>query len=122
MILADVVFSTEALAIVGAMTAALAGTIGVLFRLIVKSHASEKRDLVAQRESYRGMARDAMKHLEFSVNRDLASKGLPPFTVIAPVVPEHQSPATAQQQEVAALATLRARLVAMEQILGVEAR
>ncbi len=119
--LADIVFSKEAIAVVGVLVTSLATTIGYLFRHISKSNQREIRALTAERESYKGIARDALKHLEMLINRDLAAKGAPPFRAMAAVVPEHQSPSTANQQEVAILATLRARLVAAQLNLGVEA-
>jgi len=117
--LADVVFSTEAMGVVGVLLAALAGTVGYLFKHIAGSNLREIRALTAERESYKGIARDALKHLESVINRDLASRGSPPFVAIAPVIPEHQSPSTPDQQERAMMATLRARLVAAEKNLGI---
>ncbi len=119
MILADIVFSTGALTVVGAVVSTLAGSIAMLFKLVIKSHVREIKGLVAERESYKGIAKDSMRHLEMLVNQNLTSRGLPPLTPMAPVVAEHQSPATEQAQEVAVLATLRARLVATEKVLGI---
>ncbi len=121
MLLADVIFSPEAIGVVGVLMTALSGTVAFLFQHISKSNLREIRALVAERESYKGIARDALRHLEAVVNRDLAARGSPPFVAIAPVLPEHQSPASASQQEAATLATMRARLVAAEKNLGVEA-
>jgi hypothetical protein len=120
-LIADIIFSTEALGVVGTLVAALSGVISYLFHHISKSNSREIRALTSERESYKGIARDALKHLESLINRDLAAKGAPPLILIAPVIPEHQSPSTPDQQEVAQLATLRARLVAAQLSLGVEA-
>ncbi len=86
----------------------------VLFAAYVKSQAAGMMELERQRDSYKGMADRAILRLEQEVADRRAREGFPAVVPVAPVLPEHQSPVTANQQETADMATLRARLVAAE--------
>lgn len=77
-------------------------------------------DLLAERNSYRDMATEAIQKLEIAVNQERETAGDAPFVPLAPVVPEHSSPVTPLQAETAAIATLRSRLVAATLALGLE--
>lgn len=106
----DVTFSTEGLVIIGALLTALVGAIGIVFRLLQSSHDARIRDKDDQIRSYRGIAVEAVAVAESYVNVARIAKGKPPTTILAPVIPEHNSPPTDAQQATADLASLRARL------------
>lgn len=59
----------------------------------------------------------AVEGLEDLANAHLAKEGKKPFTAIAPVTPEHQSPVTASQQHDALYRTLKARVTAARLLL-----
>lgn len=84
-----------------------------------RSEVVATADLRADLESYRQMAEVAITNLERTSNTLRAERGEPPIDVVAPVVPEHSSPTTGQQQATAEIATKRARLVAAAKSLEV---
>ena len=59
----------------------------------------------------------AVEGLEDLANAHLAKEGKEPFTPMAPVTPEHQSPITAGQEHDAFYRTLKARVVAARLLL-----
>jgi hypothetical protein len=93
-------------------------------REVLATEAVTRRvaDALADHESYRQIADEAVAGLEEATNRARAAKGEPPLMTLAAVVPEHSSPTTTRQQEIAATATLRARLVAATLALGLPVR
>ncbi len=119
MILADLVFSTEAEVVVGGLLLSLSGAIGVIFKLYVASKDRHLAGVEIERDSYRNMANEAVTNLETAVEKFLADdiKRVPR---LAPVVPEHQSPTTPQARVIADIATLRARAVAAALALGLK--
>jgi len=90
------------------------GAVPVLFAAFVKSQANAMTEVSAQRDIYRGIAERAIARLEQEAVDRRQREGLPPVAPVAPVLPEHQSPSTTAQRATAAMATLRARLVAAE--------
>ena len=97
--------------IVGALLA-LSGAVAVIFRLLQMNNERQVLDLTADRNSYRQIAEEAMLQLERARNQVREVRGQAPFTTMAAVQAEHSSPVTAQQNETAHIATLRARLMA----------
>ena len=69
--------------------------------------------------SYREMAEQADATLEHAAAANQHAIGLLGPPPLAPVLPEHSSPVTAEQRETARVATLRARLVAANLALGI---
>lgn len=120
--LADVSFSTESMVVVGTLLAALTGAVSLLFRQLIATKDDALKAMTSQRDSYREMADEAIKNLEKAVNDGLKLSGRPPFAVVPPVVPEHSSPTTERQQDVADMQTMRARLVAATLALRLPAR
>jgi hypothetical protein len=93
-------------------------------RLVVQAAVAEARreaDVLADRDSYRQMAEEAIARFEQAIKA-----GVPPghicVPVLAAVVPEHSSPATPEQIATAARQTMRARLVAAADAAGQEPR
>jgi hypothetical protein len=83
-------------------------------RLIARAAEAESRreaEVLADRDSYRQMAEEAIGRLEQAI-KDGVPAGQIVLPVLAPVVPEHSSPSTPEQRAVAARQTMRARLVA----------
>lgn len=110
--LADITFSTEAIAVIGVLLGGLCSAVVVVFKLLMRAKDHQLLDLIAQRKSYKEIAADSVRALEQVANRIRGEQGMPPLTIIAPVVPEHSSPVSEMQKEVAELQTLRARCVA----------
>jgi hypothetical protein len=75
-------------------------------------------DVEAENRSYRQIADEAVTRLEAQAAGHVAERGQPLVAILAPVVPEHQSPPTLRQQATADLQTMRARLVAATLALG----
>ena len=71
---------------------------------------------------WKDITKAALENLEHSINANRDNAGKPPFTPIAPVVPEHSSPVTPRQEEMAEQQTMRARLTAATLDLGLPAR
>lgn len=128
---AEVTFSTEAIVAVGGLLGALAGAIGYIFRLLMQSKdaqiaaaeaATKLRDEESAKKSYKEIAEEAVAMAELRVNRERRASGYESTRVVAPVVPEHSSPVTTEQQKTADLQTLRARVTAATLALGLPAR
>jgi uncharacterized protein YceH (UPF0502 family) len=119
MLLADngVNFSAAAIAVVTALVGALAGAVTFLFRLYVASRDSQLNDLREQRDAFKKVADRAVETLEKEAGRRQAARGEVPVPMLAPVVPEHNSPTTEHQQAAADLETIKAREVAARLIL-----
>lgn len=138
--LADVSFSTEALAVIAALLGAMATTVAFLYRNLdsnwrtqaekaEKAFADEKietekrlKALEEERDSWRQISVESVLDLQKVANRARMQTGRHPFTPMEPVVPEHNSPATDEQKATADLATVRAALVAVTKDLGLETR
>jgi hypothetical protein len=92
-----------------------------LVRQATEAEARRDADLLADRDSYRQMAEEAIARFEQAIQ-----DGVPPghicVPVLAAVVPEHSSPATPEQIATAARQTMRARLVAATEASGQEPR
>lgn len=114
----DVVLSAPALVVIGALLTAMSGAIGFLFRTLMSVKDSQLETMKSERDSYKEIADDAVGTLEAKVNLDRQAKDEPPFKVVVPVVPEHNSPVTQKQKDAAHLATLRARFTAVTKALG----
>lgn len=122
-------FSTEGIAVIGVLMAALSGAVALLFRSLmtsmsqqVKAAEAERDSYKADRDSYKSMAIEAIENLEGAINRALEAKGKPRIRPLAAVIPEHSSPVTPGQEVTADISTMRARLVAATLIQGLPAR
>lgn len=122
MLLADVTLSTEGLLIIGTLVTALAGAVGGLFKMLMVSHERELKDVKESRQSYKAMADEATDKLVAVSVRQARSEGRTMPAALAAVVPEHSSPTTERQQDVADQQTIRAKLVAASLSLGLPAR
>lgn len=110
--IADVTLSTEAIVMIGALLSALTVTVSVLFKMLIATKDAQLQDEKIQRRAYQDVAEEAVNILDERVTTHLRETGQPVVASIAPVIPEHSSPATIQQVKTAEFATLRARLVA----------
>jgi hypothetical protein len=122
MIYADVTFTDQGMIVIGGLVSALTGAVVFMFRQLNEANDQRLRDRTSERDSYKEIANEAMAALERRVNENLHTAGKQPFTAIAPVVPEHNSPVSEKQQQTADLQTLRARLTAATLALGMPAR
>lgn len=88
------------------------------------SHEESQRmaTLQANHDAYREMAAEAVANLEVAAAHAREIRGEPPMVAVAPVVPEHSSPVTPDQQATASRATLRAQLVASTRDLNLPPR
>lgn len=130
----DIRFTQNGLLVIGSIVTALAGAIGLLFKTLMKAKDDQNAqiieamkvqseqllkdkeilyaDLKRERDSFRSMTVSAVANLEIVANLIRRERGLAPLEKVAPVVPESNSPPTAQQIIAAEIATLRARIVA----------
>lgn len=92
-----------------------------LVRQAAEAEARRDADVLADRDSYRQMAEEAIGRLEQAI-KDGVPTGQIVLPVVAAVVPEHSSPSTPEQRAVAAKQTMRARLVAAADAAGQEPR
>jgi hypothetical protein len=92
-----------------------------LVRQAAEAEAHRDADVLADRDSYRQMAEEAIGRLEQAV-KDGVPSGQVVLPVLVPVVPEHSSPATPEQLAVAGRQTMRARLVAAAVSAGQQPR
>lgn len=133
MILADITISTEAMVVVGGVVAAMASALTYLFTMVTGNRSAElanQRDMYERRiaavesdkKSWMEMTQELGINIEKAVNRKRAIEGMPPFKIIEPIVPEHSSPVTTQQQNTADIGTMRARLVAAAEELNLPPR
>jgi len=122
LIFADIVLSTEAAIAISAILTALVGAISYIFKLLMSSKDKQLEDEKSRSKSYQEIAHEAVTSLEASVNELRLVNGLQPFKVVAPVVPEHNSPVTEVQQDVADLQSLRARVTAASLFLKIAPR
>lgn len=113
--LADITLSTETTVVVGALLSALVVAIGVLYRAFTV-------ELLSERDSWRGMAKDAIEKYEQAIAAGKIKSVRQKVPDLAPVVGEHSSPLTKKQIESADMATWRARLTAAAHQAGEPAR
>lgn len=113
--LADITFSAEGVAVIGVLLTALSGTVAYLFKLSIKTKDE-------QLAIYKKLSDEAIAVAEIAAIRERRRRGLAPHDKKAPVVPEHDSPVTPEQQETADAASQRARLVRARLELGFNAR
>jgi len=106
----------------GAIIFPLSGAVGIIFKLLIESYKSRIASVESEAKSWKEMYAEAIDVVESKVNEKRADSGKQPFTVIAPIVPEHSSPVTEEQQKTADLQTARARLTAATLALGLPAR
>lgn len=140
----DVSLSTEAVIIITGLVSTLGGAIYVIFNLLMKAHDAriadqqtqselrlkeqatqyDKRleEVDSQRKSYKEIAEEAVAAVEKTAREVFQTAGKRPVLSLAPVVPEHSSPVTPEQQETAELQTMRARVTAATLALGLPAR
>lgn len=120
--LADVSFSIESIAVVGTLLAFLAGTVTYVFRLLQENQKARFDALETELSNYKQLTREAVGNLRKAANNARAKQGLESLPELEDVVPEHSSPATAEQTATAELATLRAALVASTKDMGLDPR
>jgi len=111
-LLADISFSTEALAIIGGLGSGLVTAVIFLFKALMVAKEKQLADMTSSRESYKEMAAESIANIEVAVNRVRELNGEQKFKPLAPVVAEHRSPTGEVQKQQAELQTMRARLVA----------
>ena len=124
MLLADVLISTEAMVVVATIVGALGGATTLLFKMVIDNRSAELKAMEGDRNSWKEMALESMERLDQAVakHRKESHRPTPPVLPVAPIVPEHSSPITTQQQETADIGTARAKLVAATLALGLEPR
>lgn len=94
---------------------ALAGTIGLMFKLLMSSHAKALADQDSIKRSYQEMAVEAIKSAKETADfyrQKYESKA--PIILAAPVISESHSASTKFQREAAQIATMRASLAAIK--------
>jgi len=119
---ADISLSTEAVVVIGALGSLLVAAVYKLHSQLMQSKDDQVKSMQSQRDSYREMADEAIKNLETIRSERQIGTGMPSPSIVAAVVPEHNSPTTQTQQDSADLQTMRARLVAATLSLGLPAR
>lgn len=118
--LADVTFSTEGIVVISTLLGAVTAALGFIFRLLITNyekaatraevdHARERDSLKTERDNWRQVGEEAVDNLQIVARKKGALTRVAP---LAAVVAEHNSPATEEQLQTAALATTRAALVA----------
>jgi hypothetical protein len=137
-------FSVEAMVVIASLLTALVTALVFIYNQFTKSQelriAEQKaqaelrfieqkssyelriKELDDQRKSYKEISSEAISALEAQANEKRLKQGKEPLKVIAPVVPEHSSPVTKEQQETADLQTMRARAVAIAVALDLPVR
>jgi hypothetical protein len=115
----DVTFSAGALVIISGMLTTIVGGMVGLFRLLLAAKDHEIDSVTRQRDAYEKLAIQSVGAMEAAVNRNRKEAGHAPFDVIPPVVPQHNSPITDEQQYDANLETLKARAAAARRALGI---
>lgn len=126
---ADVTIPTEvAIPLVVSVVGSLGGVIAMLYREVQRVKDAQIAALQAEKQlekekkdkkSYEEMFAEAMKIVRVEVVSKVGEGAIPP---LAPVVPEHSSPVTKEEQEAANLVTARASLTAAQLALGLPAR
>jgi hypothetical protein len=108
---------------------ALGGVISGLFYIYKAQVDKQITDLQKQLEETKqlnktlySVAEEGAKSALTMANYIRAKEGKPPVPLVAPVVPEGNSPPNATQREAALLATMRANLAAVKLATGQEAR
>jgi len=119
---ADVNFTAEGLAVIALLTGSLVTAVLGLHRLLIAAKDERIKDAESQRDIYLGMLREAIAIVESMAQTRARESGLKVPDPLAPVIPEHSSPASARQRQTAEMATLRARLVAASLLLGLPPR
>jgi hypothetical protein len=136
----DVTFSSGAIVLVTGIAGVLAAAIRYVFSLSIRAKDDQYSAVIAakdaqyaavlavkdaqfasvmrDRDAYRTLGNQAVQAIESTVNVERNKQGKPPFDQVAPVVPEHHSPVTQEQQDAADFATTRARLTAATLNLG----
>jgi hypothetical protein len=118
----DVHFGTGEIAVITTLLGAVVAALSIIFKLLMAAKDAALVDCKAERDNYRSVANDAVRIMQAAMAKQREAQGEPPIKVIAPVLPEHQSPVTPAEQETAHQATLRAAVTAAALELGVPAR
>lgn len=115
---------TAIVTVTGAIATAAITALGLYinFKLKMIELSSRLTAAESREESYKGIVKDSLTIVETLANEKLASEGKPKLVPLAAVVPEHNSPVTSEQQDMASLATIRAKLVAATLALGLPPR
>lgn len=98
---------------------ALAGTIGLMFKLLMASHEKALKDQESIKIAYRDMAAESIKSAKETADfyrQKYESKA--PIILAAPVISESHSASTKFQREAAQVATMRASLAAIKLAMG----
>lgn len=117
-LIADISFSTEGAVVIGALLTALSTAVVFMFRQVLAA----KDERLNEMKSYKEIAAEAIIALEAKVNEERQAAGKKDFKKLAPVVAEHSSPVTPEQQNTAELQTMRARITAATLALGLPPR
>ena len=115
----EISFSPSEVTVIGGMMTVIIGGMVALFKLLMAAKDHEITALSFQRDSYEKLANQAVSAMEAAVNAHRAVSGEPPFLTIPPVIPQHHSPITMNQQFDANLETLKARAAAARRALGI---
>ncbi len=114
----EVCFSVAGIAVITGLLGVLSGTVVALFKLLQAAKDGQIATLTMRANAYEHLANQSVNAMEAAVNAKLNQANYPPFTVVPPVEPEHNSPVSPDQQADADVATLRARSVAAMRALG----
>jgi hypothetical protein len=108
-------------ALTGAITV-MAAAVAAMFWLGVRHYDAQIMELKQEKDSWKEMASEAIAGLQKVANMKRRKEGKEDFTVVAPVVPEHSSPVTSKQLNLAIMQTERAKLTAANLDLELEPR
>ena len=105
----DFVIPGASLPIITAIVAGFVTAIVFMFRQVMIGKDRTLQDVMMQRDSYQRGWYQTVMALESAANRERAGRGEPPISILAPVIPAHNSATTVQQVHEARLQTLLAR-------------
>lgn len=114
-LMGDVTFSTEGIAVITTLLMALGGTVIYLHKALVAQTSAEK-------ETWKNIAVESAAILDAAAMKHAAAAGRPPRKRLALPVPEHNSAITQKQRDTAELTGARAALVASRKELGIPPR
>lgn len=102
-----------------AVVTALAGAVGLMFKLLMVSHAKSLTDQESIKKSYQEISNEAIKSAKDTADFYRQKyEGKAPIILAAPVISESHSPSTKLQRETAGVATMRASLAAIKLAMG----
>lgn len=114
----DICFSVAGIGVMGGLLTVLSGTVMALFKLLQAAKDQQIAALTIRADSYERLAKQSVNALEAVLNARRAADHEPPMPVVPPVLPQHSSPVTVDQQADADLETLKARAAAARRALG----